>query len=376
MKILYLITKGNFGGAQRYVYDLAVNFHCQGESLTEVVVAFGEGQVLERKLKEKGVRTIRLQNAQRDVSILKDIKLFFELLKLFKKEKPDIVHLNSSKIGALGAFATRLHYTLQPKPYTLVFTAHGWAFNDSKFLLSRIVLKFIQWLTIILSHKTIAVSQSVKKDFAGWPFVSKKIKVIYNGIKLPEFLTKEEAREKLLPEKKDRFWIGTVSELHKNKGLDILIKSAAPVLKNNSNAIVVIIGEGEERENLLNLIKNKGIEEQVFFLGFVENAARYLKALDIFTLTSRTEGLPYVLLEAGFAEVPVIATRVGGIPEIIDEKFGTLVEKGNIEGLSQKINKLTENVQNRLLLGEKLKEKITNDFSLEKMITETLSVYR
>lgn len=368
MKILYLVTKGNFGGAQRYVFDLATGLPSDE---FEVTVAFGEGELLEQKLKEKNIRTIRLKNSGRDIKIFKDIKLFFEILNLLKKEKPDVIHLNSSKIGLIGALAIRI-FNLTTKSYKLkaIFTAHGWAFNDSNFFILKFFLKFFQWLTVLLSDKTIAVSEKVKKGISNWHFINKKIEVIYNGIEKPNFLEKEEAREKLLPKNKDKIWIGTISELHKNKGLDILIEGIFPILKKDKNIILVIIGEGEERKNLEKLAEEKGLVNQIFFLGFIENASNFLKAFDIFTLTSKTEGLPYVLLEASLAELPIIASRVGGIPEILGEKSENLFEKENTKEFTEKLEKM---------LGEKngnSSEKIKEKFSLEKMITETLKIYR
>ena len=107
-KILYLITKGNWGGAQRYVFDLATNLP---KNEWDVVVVHGKGEILAEKLKKNEIRTIQLKNSQRDINPFKDLLLFFELLGLYKREKPDVVHLNSSKIGFLGAL-TALIYKL------------------------------------------------------------------------------------------------------------------------------------------------------------------------------------------------------------------------------------------------------------------------
>jgi glycosyltransferase involved in cell wall biosynthesis len=167
--------------------------------------------------------------------------------------------------------------------------------------------------------------------------------------------------------------IGTISELHKNKGLDFLISACADLPQNVS---VYIIGDGEEKENLLDQIKKLGLENKVFLTGRIENARKYLKAFDIFTLTSRTEALPYVLLEAGLAELSVIASRVGGIPEIIEnEKSGILVEAGNVEQISKSLKNLVLEPQKRAYLGHALQEKVEQEFSLEKMISETEKFY-
>lgn len=375
-KVLYVITKGNFGGAQRYVFDLATNLPKED---FETVVAFGEGDILEKKLAEKSIRTIQLKNSQRNINPFKDFLLFFELIRIYKKEKPDIIHLNSSKIGLLGSLSARL-YSLYPKPHTLypitIFTAHGWAFNDSKFFWQKFLWKFLQWLTVLITNETIAVSKKTANDM-NWPWTKKKIRLIYNGIRPIEFFEKDEARKKLLPRSKDRLWIGTISELHKNKGGDLLIEAFSKVSNQFENAILIICGKGEERKKLEKIIEKNNLKNKVFLLGYVENAQRYLKAFDIFVLPSRTEGLPYVILEAGLAGLPTLASEVGGVPEIIESgKSGLLFTPGEKEDLTKALQDLLSEKDDWQKLGAELKNKILDEFRLENMVELTSSLYK
>src|SRR3989344_2148103 len=104
-KVLFIITKGNFGGAQRYVFDLATNLP---KEKFEVVVACGEGNLLVERLGAEKIRAVKMSSSQRDINIIKDSKTFFEILRLIREEKPDVLHVNSSKAGGLGALAGRL----------------------------------------------------------------------------------------------------------------------------------------------------------------------------------------------------------------------------------------------------------------------------
>jgi len=149
-KILYLITKSNWGGAGRYVYDLTTSLP---EDKFDVVVALGGEGLLKQRLEEKGVRVITVKSLERNVSILKEFSALFELYSLFEKERPDVVHLNSSKAGGLGAFAARLSGI--PR---IVFTAHGWAFGEKRFLLHQWLIWMASLATQVFSHVTIAVS--------------------------------------------------------------------------------------------------------------------------------------------------------------------------------------------------------------------------
>jgi glycosyltransferase involved in cell wall biosynthesis len=367
-KILYLITKGNFGGAQRYVFDLASSL--PKESF-DVVVAFGQAGALSEKLKEFDIRTIEIKSLGRDINPLLDLKAFFELIKIIKKEKPDTIHVNSSKIGGIGSLVGRLM-----KTKNIIFTVHGWAWNEDRDLFSKMFIKFLQWLTIIFTHKTIIVSKSSAKQIAHWPFIFKKIHTIHNGISPFPTQEPDEARKNIYPDFQKNIWIGTTSELHKNKGLDYLIDAFSKIIKNKPECRLVILGEGEERPKLEKLIADKNLSGKVFMAGYIKDAKKYLKAFHIFTLTSRTEAFPYSILEAGLSGSAVLASAVGGIPEIIENKIsGILTRPGNIDEIERGINHLLENENARNTYAKNIKEKIEMDFSQEKMVTKTIALY-
>jgi len=387
-KLLYVITKGNWGGAQRYVYDLATSL--SGEF--DISVAIGTQGELNDKLLKKKIRVINIRGLGRDVKIIDDIKAFFTLLNVFIKEHPDVVHLNSSKIGAMGALAARI-YNLLPKGNLLkaasyklkarvVFTAHGWAFLEKRNTLSRSLIKFLQWLTVIFAHATIAVSKHTATEALKFPFAKHKIFMIHNGINTHHFKDKNTAREELLGKKitqyKDAICVGTIAELHKNKGIVYALKAIYEIGQKNPgvNIILIIVGGGEEQKRLERLTKDLEIQSKIFFIGHKNNAHTYLRAFDIFTLTSLKEGLPYVILEAGAAKLPVVATSIGGIPEIIkDMETGILVRPENVHELVKAYEFLVTNENKRKEFGIKLHEFTSEKFSLSSMVENTKIIY-
>jgi glycosyltransferase involved in cell wall biosynthesis len=294
-KILYCITKGVWGGAQRYVYDLATSLP---RDRYDVSVILGADGTLSKKLEESQIKNILLDNLTRDVKIWKDFLILLKLVKIFRQEKPDIIHLNSSKMGLLGALAGKISRV--PK---IVFTAHNWAFNEDRSEFQKKIIYLLHLITIKLSDVTIAVSQATQRQIP-----SGKTVVIRNGIEEIDFLDKESARAELLKklpadlDTRGRTWIGTISELHKNKGLKYIIEALYSLkMEKNDDAsipLLIIIGEGEKREKLQERIKRYGLQNDIFLIGRVENASSLIKAFDIFTLTSITEALPYVVLEA------------------------------------------------------------------------------
>lgn len=357
MKILYGITKSNFGGAQRYVFDLATEARNRGH---DVGVLCGQRGRLVENLEKNKIRVITLTNLERNISVVKEVKSFLEILKVLRREKPDIFHINSSKMGGLGAVAGRLTGVKK-----IIFTSHGWAFNEPRPAWQKILIKFFTWVTILLSHNTICVSEKTKSQVSQWPFINHKLVLIHNGI----------SRFDLAQRKDKTFAVGTTSELHKIKGLDVLLVAWSKFVKRH-NAKLVMFNDGEERQNLENMAQKLGISDSVFFMGFVENARSLLSSFDIFCIPSRSEAMPYSLLEAGFAGLPVIATAVGGIPEMIESGInGILVPKEDSESIFSSLILLFEDEELRKRLGTNLKLSIQENFSSEKMIEKTFQLY-
>jgi glycosyltransferase involved in cell wall biosynthesis len=372
-KILYIITKGNFGGAQRYVFDLATNL---AKDKFETIVALGEGETLEKKLKDAGIRVIKIHALGRNMNFTKDIVSFFEIVKIIRNEKPDIVHLNSSKAGGIGALAVRIRNLVSKSNTQAIFTGHGWAFNEERNIFSKAIIAILHWFTILLSHKTIAVSEKIKSQIKIFPFIKQKIVCIHNGIKPITFFGKEDARERLIPHDTSPLWIGMIAELHKNKGVDFAIEAFATIAQDFPDSKLIIIGEGEERKNLEKRIAELELNERILLLGFIRDANTYLKAFDIGLCTSRTDTFPYVPLEMGLAGVPVIASWVGGIPEIIvSGESGILNQKGDIDGIARSIVELIQDDVERNTLIKNLEERVRNEFTFSKMLEKTEAVY-
>lgn len=366
-KLFICITKSVWGGAQKYVYDLATNLPKEKYNIS---VLLGENGELKKRLDNSGIKTILLENSQRDINIKKEFKLFLEIFRVFRKEKPDIIHLNSSKMGGVGAFAGRIAGVKK-----IIFTGHGWAFNEERNTFQKILIWKLHVLTILLSTKSIAVSKTTKKQI-GWPW-NRKMVVIRNGLEEINLKSKEEARkeiEKKISKEKltNSIWIGTISELHRTKGLKYAIEAISKI----KNVIFIIIGEGKERKNLEEISSKLGAKDKIFFLGRIETASQYLKAFDIFTLSSVTEALPYCLLEAGKASLPTIASGVGGIPEIIEnEKTGILVPPRSPEEIRVAIENLIKHPEKMAYLSHNLKEKIDREFQTSDMIRKTIKIY-
>ncbi len=347
-KVLYVITKSNFGGAQRYVFDLAR--HLPADRFVASVACGGNGLLVER-LRDAGIVTHEVRHFTRDVSLLADIRAGIELIRLFRRERPDTVHLNSAKPVTMGALAARI-----ARVPRIVSTIHGWTSHERRPRWQHVVIRALERFGMLLAHETIVVCAHDARPGTT---------TIHNGILPPDRLPREEARHRLgIPT--DAFVVGSIGELTPNKGFANLVEAAG-----RSNAVVVIIGDGEEHESLE--ARARGV---VRFAGYIPDAASYLSAFDAFALPSWKEGLPYVLLEAGMASLPAIATRVGGIPEIVEDgASGTLVAPGDSEALARAIERYRTEPDLAAAHGAALYAHVSTNFTLERMVQETVTRY-
>ena len=372
-KILFVITKSNFGGAQRYVYELATHLPA---TQYEVHVACGGNGILVKKLRSAGVTVHTIQNFERDIHFRKELGSLTELYALIQSIKPDIVHLNSSKAGGSGALIARLC-----KVPTIIFTAHGWPFFEKRSFFLRILMWIISYITAILSHTTIVVSTHDKKH-SYMPGIHKKILVIHTGIPDISHIERSVARAKLfdtaiLKKHIDDIWVVSTSEHTKNKNLFFLLDAVSKYnLTGNKKVFLSLVGEGEETQALKAYAESLGIASCVHFTGYIEGIRTYLHAFDIFALPSIKEGFPYGLLEAGSARLFSIASNVGGIPEIThDHQEGILIDPQNVQSLVNAFTYYTDHAGDVERIRSAFHKKITSTCTLENMLKRTVAVY-
>lgn len=370
---------------------LAEHFH-------GTIVAGAEQSWLFDEAKKRGIRTIVAHHLKRSINPYHDLLAFFELRRIIRTEKPDIIHLNSTKAGILGTLASpcnREHVTgnktavsapsLSPdyklstinyKLPRIVYTVHGFVLNEAingakkafYGLLERLAGKRRDWTIAVSKEDSQAILQGRCAD-------PRKLSVIENGIEPIDFLGRRSARQQLnLAD--NVVVVGTIANLYKTKGLDILIESISSVIARHPNKHIslAIIGDGPERESLKRLVERHQIEKHVLFFGQMQNASRLLKALDLFVLPSRKEGMPFALLEAMQAGLPIVATKVGGVAEVLAEA-GILVEPEQAVALAQAIEEVIKDELIQKKLGA-LAQKRVEAFSSNAMIAHTDIVYK
>ena len=408
-KILYFITQSEFGGAQKYVFDLAYDL----KSDFEVMVALGEqgdGGELAGRLSDCGIKYHTISHLKRSISPLDELLALTEIIKLIIKLKPDIIHLNSSKISILGSLAgyfAGLQIGKQPK---IIYTVHGWVFNEPLPSWLKLFYFWAEKFTAVFKDKIICVARTdydkaLKEKIAP----VKKLIMIHHGIEPIKFLSRKHARQTLFKKVSakgaapaiaseavgrgpasggDNLVIGTIGNLYRTKGFEYFIQAAEILINKHklparqSLAVAVrpitffIIGAGDQRKMLEKLIELYQLKDNFILTGRVKDAAQLLNAFDIFVCSSVKEGFPYNILEAMTAGLPIISTKVGGIPEmIIDKKNGLLVEPAKPAELAEKIKRLVNDRSLGRQLGQQARLDVMEKFNLDKMIKATKKIY-
>lgn len=371
-KVLFVITKSNWGGAQRYVYDLTTNLD---RTQFEPVVALGGDGILVEMLHNAGIRTIALGELKNSTALKSAWAAGREIYQIIKQEQPDVLHLNSSVAGLIGTIAGRLAGTA-----SIIFTAHGWAFNEDRKPVQRLGIKAMHWLTVLLSHRTIAVSRAIVTQL-NWPGAERRMKVVNPGRSIGVMYERAEARSKIcgfypeLAAHNDDPWLVCIAELHPIKRHLVLLEAFRVLIRTQPTARLILIGEGSERATLATYIQTHNLEQSVFLTGNITEAARFLKAFDLFVLASKSESYGYVLHEAGLAGVPVIATNVGGIPDIITHKrTGLLIPPDNAIILHDALSYLLTNPTKKAALAAALEDDLRGR-TVEKMLRQTIALY-
>ncbi len=360
MNVLILTTHLNKGGITQYVFTIAKGLVHRGH---KVFLATSGGE-LEDEIKKVGVELIALNIRTKSLLSPKIYLATLKLKKIVENEGIDVVHAQTRITQAMASFLSILTGILY------VSTCHG-------FFKPRLGRKmFPCW-----GDKAIAISPPVKKQLIEVFRVSEdRVKLILHGIDTSEYQLIDESKKRKRQESfgiKANLVLGIVSRLSDVKGIDILIKSMKKVVAKVPNVKLIIAGEGREEVSLKKLVDVEGLKE---FISFYDSSCSHkdiLSLLDIFVMPSRQEGLGLAVMEAQAMGLPVIASKVGGLPSLIKHKgTGILVSPGDEELLADAIINMASDKESRINIGLNARNFIEKEFPIDKMIDETINVYK
>ncbi|MCC6934551.1 MAG: glycosyltransferase [Candidatus Yanofskybacteria bacterium] len=373
-RVFIVITQGETGGAQQFVAQLAN--HIDPERFTLHIVWGASGHSDLANSLPHHVTHATAKHLVRPLSPWHDFRAIGELRDLMRAFRPDIVLCISSKAGFVGSRAAHGLRGMFPN-LSVIYRIGGWTFNDPWPSWKRTAYRLLEkisarWKDYIVLNNTHDLEQA--RQFGIRP--RKTALRIYNG--LDPYLPvepRDRAREFLhshipSPLKGEPYdWlVGTVANLYPAKDIETLVRAAARV---GGSVRFIVIGDGQQRAHLERLARDLGLHHRFFFVGRVHDARRYLQGFDVFVLPSVKEGFPWALLEAMAARVPVVATAVGAVPEMIEHDVsGIVCAPGNPEQIARGIVRLLGDDKLRQDLAIAAHQKVISTFSLREMISQ------
>jgi glycosyltransferase involved in cell wall biosynthesis len=355
--LLYFITKSELGGAQSNVCDLIENLRKD----YNIHLATGQLGVLTERVASWGIPVHIISNLNRDINVFSDTLAVKEIISLIFRIKPDIIHAHSSKAGLLARVAGWICRV------PVIFTVHGWSFKFEKSQLRRRLALFMEKLMAPLAAKLICVSESERQlGLSNGISNREQMLTIRNGICSEVSLVANPCRQPLQ--------LIMVARFQEPKDHLTLLKAIAQLSEYDIH--LELVGSGANLESSKMLANSLGITQKVSFLGDRVDVANLLSQSQVFILSTLHEGLPISILEAMRAGLPVVATNVNGIPEEVEHgKTGLLVPPQNVEALADALLKLIKSPQLCKTMGEASRQKFLREFTVERMIGETKTVY-
>ena len=361
-------------GLDREIYDVVL---VHGLSI-ESNMAEDEFRAVEKSLmdvEKEGVRVITIPSLVRRIHLFYDLRAFFALIKILRNERPDIVHTHTSKAGILGRWAA--FFVRVP---VIIHTPHGHVFWGYFGKLKTRIFILLEKISALVTDRLVMLTEQEKIDHLHFHIAPEnKFSVVHSGINLDEFSNTSvdpAAMKRRLGIPEDNLIVGTVGRLTSIKGHRYLIEAARKIAGSRPDTTFVILGDGELLDELKNMVTRSDIEENIKFLGWRSDVAEVMSTFDIFALPSLNEGMGRVLVEAMALGRPIVASNIGGIPDlVVDGENGYLVPVGDVETLAARIRKLLDDPEKREEMGE-CGKKIAIDYSANAMVQKIDRVYR
>ncbi len=366
MKILHIIDSGGLYGAENVLLDLMEEQNKQG--IESVLCSIGGRNITDKPIEIEALkrnivfRKFRMRNGLNIIGAS-------QILDYAQRNHFDLIHSHGYKGDIFFGWMPRKHRGLP-----MVTTLHGW--TDFRGLSKLSIYRYLQIRCLKNIEQIVAVSNDLSKnqDLASF---HDKITVIRNGIKPLKFSHDRIERDKFINDFcRSFFIIGTIGRLSGEKGYMFLLQAMDVLSRKFEDIRLVILGEGPQRDDLQKYIDDKSLCDRVILPGYRPYAYEYTRMFDTFVLPSLSEGLPISLLEAMQARTPVIAARVGGIPEVIKDRInGILVNPMDMKSLIDAISYIYQNKDGALALGEAAEKTVLEEYSITRMTREYSQVY-
>ncbi|MDO9528060.1 MAG: glycosyltransferase family 4 protein [Syntrophales bacterium] len=385
IKAIHIITRLDKGGSaentlltlmglDREIYDVAL---VRGLS-TESNMAEDESRAVEESVRDvegEGVRVVTIPSLVRRIQPLYDLKAFFTLIKILRQERPDIVHTHTSKAGIMGRWAA--FFSQVP---IITHTPHGHVFWGYFGRLKTGIFILLEKISALITDRLVMLTEQEKNDHLHFHIAPEdKFTVVHSGINLDKFSkisVEPGVMKRRLGIPEGNLVVGTTGRLTHVKGHRYLIEAAGKIVSFRPDTTFVFLGDGELLDEFKNMAAKFGIEANVKFLGWRSDVTEVMSTFDIFALPSLNEGMGRVLVEAMALGKPIVASDIGGIPDlVVDGENGYLIPVGDVDALAAMIRRLLDDPGKREEMGNAGQRYAVN-FSAEEMMKKIDRLYR
>ncbi len=380
IRVLRVIARLNMGGPALHVAYLSAGLAERGYETTLVAgsLARGEGSMA-YVAEDLGVRIVQLDALSREISPVRDAISVLRLARLIRERRPQILHTHTAKAGTVGRLAALL--AGDARPQIVVHTFHGHVLHGYFGPVKSTAFRLLEQLLARVTTRLVAVSPQVRDDLVALGVApAEKFSVVRLGIELGERVRTQveggEARARLgiSPE---RFVVGWVGRMTGVKRTDDVLESVARLRERGVDAVLLLVGDGPDRDHVERRASELGIIRHCYFLGYQEDVSDWYQAFDAMILPSANEGTPVVVIEALAAGCPVVATSVGGVPDVVREGVdGFLVPAGDVEQLAERLARLAGDPALRETMGEAGRESVTERYAVERLVGDIDELYR
>jgi glycosyltransferase involved in cell wall biosynthesis len=381
IKVLRVIARLNVGGPALHVAYLTAGLADRGYETTLVAGTLARGEESMAAVSEaRGVRIETLPALHREIGPLRDAQAILRLARLIRRERPTILHTHTAKAGAVGRLAALLAGSARPP--IIVHTFHGHVLRGYFNPLTTFAFRMLErWLARVTTA-LVAVSPEVRDDLVRLHVAPvSKFTVVRLGIELDERTDAAEAvraeTRRQLGVRQDAFIVGWVGRMTAVKRTDDVVRALRGLVDRGVDAYLCLVGDGPDRDQLERYAHELGVVKRCLFVGYQEDVARFYSAMDALLLPSVNEGTPVSVIEALAAQRPVVATRVGGTPDVIrDGVDGFLVEVGDVDALSERLAELAADPERRARMGAVGRERVLGRYAVERLVEDIDRLYR
>ena len=380
VKVLRVIARLNMGGPALHVAYLTAGLRERGYDTTLVAGSLARGEdSMDFVARELGVAVERLPELRRDISAIHDLRAVVHLAQRIRRERPTILHTHTAKAGAVGRLAALL--AGDARPPIVVHTFHGHVLRGYFGPLRSLAFRLLERQLARMTTALVAVSPEVRDDLVRLGVAPRaKFTVVRVGIELGERVAGRDGRDetrRVLGIPPTAFTVGWIGRMTAVKRTSDVLLAFKRLRERGVDATLCMVGDGPDREPLERKAHELGVMRDTLFLGYQEDVAQFYAAFDAMILPSGNEGTPVSAIESLAAGRPVVATRVGGVPDVVrDGQDGFLVETGDVDGLAAALERLAGDEELRTQMGDAGRERVLPRYSVERLIDDVDRLYR